>query len=782
MTAPSTSTDLGAREGPLRDLRVLVVGGTRAAVTTASLLADYGSDVVIVEPVGGHPVRRMRTASGPAELLWGSVARGCRTMQLTGDDVHGVARALAADVDVVIADHVGDARAAFGVDLEQLRSVCPDLITVTVSPYGDDGPNHAVPGNDVTAEAFGGLTFITGHPDRAPLHTDYPVGAAISALIAALGITAALRARRAGRSTCTHVEVAMYEGVLRMLEFLPAFRSEFGWPSQRTNSTSDYQVPVNRWPTADGGWLSFTGNTEDVVQRFFRALGHGEFETDPRFCDNAARVRHRDELEVLIGEWFAKHTRADVVRAMESEGVPIAEILDVSEVFADPHVAERGTLVALDDGAGGTVRIPGVAGRFSRTAGALRHLGTVEVGAHDLVADWNARPGIRRERSGATGSEDAGPLSGLRVLDIGNVIAGPLSATLLSDLGADVVKVERPKRGDLFRAQAPLKDGVSVWWKVCGRGKRSIALDLKNDEDLSLFKDLVREADVLVENFVPGVAASLGIDAESLATVNPRLVYVSISGYGQFGPKAHQRAFGRNAEGFGGMASITGYPGDAPQHTGFPVADCFSAVFAAFGALAALYDRDELGSGQGQHLDVALFESVLRFLEPAVSMYGSSGEVWERGRGRCEPGFWRRACPTSDGAWVSVAASESASADVIARWLELDVTELMDDESVETKTGAMTAETLLRSAAEHGIAAARISTIDDLMGDEHLRARAMLVSLPDPDFGTVLMPGVVPRFDGRRLGVRHRAPQIDEHRTEVLADWLGGRTGATRGE
>lgn len=786
--------DWRARRGPLRGLRVLVAGRSVSAQILAGLFADWGADTVLLEPAEGHPARHALTGDERSSLAWKARSRNTRSVAVDITDAAQatrVATLLTDAADVVIDDTASVFAEIWGPHMERIRERAGSAVTVEISAYGASGPRRDLPADEVVAEAFAGLAFITGDPAREPLHSDYPVGAAVTALMGAVSAMAALYRRdHSGDSgPGGHIDLATSEALLRILDFVIVYRDQLGWVVERTDSTSPYQVPVNRWRTADGVWMSFTGNTQDVVARFIRAIGHPELVDDERFATNAARVENKDTLEAIIAEYFAGHTHAEIDTSMEEHGVPIAAILSMAELFVEPQYRVRGSITSRQDATLGSVDLPNAVVRFSRTPAGIDRLGPdLGADAAGVLEDWSTGGAARIGRSGPEASDPAAsgpdtsdpdaagapPLTGLRVIDNANVLAGPLCATLLADLGADVIKAERPVTGDLFRMQAPLKDGVSVWWKVMGRGTGSIALDLKDSSDRETFLRLVDRADVVIENFVPGVAASIGVDADTLLSRNPRVVPVRISGYGQEGPMSRRRAFGRNAEAYSGMAFMTGYPGSLPQHTGFPVADAFSGLFAAFGALAAIYERDTLGSGHGQALDIALFESVFRFMEPQVALYGKTGEVWERGVASTEPGLWRRVIPTSDGKWVSMSANSRTALARVAEWVGVEVDTLLDpalDLSVFGTT--RTAEQLAAAAAERGIACAPVSTIADVMDSDQLAARGMLVTVADPDLGDIRMPAVVPMIDGGRLPVRRPAPQLDGDREAILSEWLG---------
>lgn len=777
MPSPERSTPAG----PLVGLRVVELGGSIEVHAVGALLADYGADVVVVEePGAGHPGRH-------DPLWWRSAARNKRSVARSLDqaDQRAAVLQLIEAADVVIDDGHELAIAAWGVRYERARVRNPGLVSVRVTPYGTTGPMAGRPGSAVTAEAFAGLAHITGDADKAPLPSDFAVGTSVTGLFGALSALAAVTERsRVSAGLGRHIDLASSEAIARILEFLPVYHDQLGWVLDRTGSESDYQVPVNRWPTSDGVWMSFTGNTEDIVHRFFRAMDRADLSEDERFATNAGRVEHRQELDDLIRAWFAEHTWADVDVRMEEAKVPIAAILSMAEVFEEEHYRQRGTLVTVEDAELGTVRIPSFAGRFSRTSPSIRHLGpALDADGEAVLAEWSApRPTPPSRPTPAGGGVGTGPLAGLRVLDLGNVIAGPLTTTLLGDLGADVVKVERKGTGDLFRNQSPKKDGESVWWKVEGRGKRSIALDLKDEADRQVLLDLARQADVVVENFVAGVADNLGIGWADLHEVNPRLVMVSISGYGSKGPLSVRRAFGRNAEAFSGMAYITGYPGERPQHTGFPVADSFTALFGALGALASLYERDVTGSGEGQWIDLALYESVFRFMEPQALLFDTTGQVWQRGDARHRPERWRAVVATADGRWAVLAAADATTVASVAELVGCSVADVLADEAAVAAWAArLTLAEVEGAALSRGIPAVGALDTAEVLADPHVAARGLMVRIGPPG-AEVLMPAVVPRFDGQRPAIRRPAPALGGDRDEILADWLGGARDEGAGE
>lgn len=385
--------------------------------------------------------------------------------------------------------------------------------------------------------------------------------------------------------------------------------------------------------------------------------------------------------------------------------------------------------------------------------------------------------------------EPEGPLRGLRVLELGQLIAAPLASALLADFGADVVKVEKPRRGDPVRELALRKNGVSVWQKVSNRNKRSIALDLKDPEDRVLLLHLAAKADVLIENFAPGTMERLGIGFPELQAVNHGLVLLSISGYGQTGPYRSKTGFGRNAEAIGGFAYLNGHADRPPIHAGVPIADSVSGVFGAMAVMMAIYERDRNPDGAGQHIDLALYESIVRILEFVPIVYDQLGIVTER-QGATNAyvapvNTWR----TADGKWLSFTGSTQATVERLFKALEMP--ELIDDprfvdnearivhrDELDEIIGGWFAEHAAADACrvldEHQVAIARTYSVADMFADDHFRARSALVDVADEQLGgSARVQGVVPKFSRTPGSVRYLGRPLDGDRSSVISDWLG---------
>jgi crotonobetainyl-CoA:carnitine CoA-transferase CaiB-like acyl-CoA transferase len=381
-----------------------------------------------------------------------------------------------------------------------------------------------------------------------------------------------------------------------------------------------------------------------------------------------------------------------------------------------------------------------------------------------------------------------GPLRGLRILDISTVVAAPWSATLLADLGATVLKVELPGRGDILRALPPHKNGVPLWWKVANRNKKAVTLDLKQPQGRRVFSLLLPRFDVLIENFRPGTLAEWGLDTASLFALNPKLTILRVSGYGQTGPYRARPAFARVAEAMAGFTHICGEPGRAPLHMGFPVADAVTGLFGALGILGALYRRHADPEAPGQEIDVSLTESTLRMLDFLPIEYDQLGTVRGRVGNLSDYSAPSNVYRTRDDVWISIPASSQTIFERLCA--AIGQPELCRDPRFATNAlrvrNRAEIDTLIADAiAARDLAALRealdagevgwspINSIADVFADPHFQAREALVSVEDEELGTVRMQNVVPRYSATPGRVASTGPALGQHNDEIFGTWLG---------
>lgn len=376
-----------------------------------------------------------------------------------------------------------------------------------------------------------------------------------------------------------------------------------------------------------------------------------------------------------------------------------------------------------------------------------------------------------------------GPLNGLRILDISTVIAAPFGATLLGDFGADVIKIEIPKRGDTLRNIGPFKDKEPLRWSALARNKRSLSLDLRKEEGKEVFKKLVKKSDVVIENFRPGTLEAWGLGYEDLKKVNPKLIMTRVTGYGQTGPNSHKAGFGTPATAYSGFTYLHGYADRPPISPSFSLTDYITGIYVAFATMTALFYRDVNSKNTGQSIDVSLYETVFRMLEFLVADYDQNKIIKER-----TPGLSGHSSPagtfqTKDGYWVVLVTSSDSTFNRLANAMNRE--DMLNDERYHTnaerlkrfdETNGIVADwirtfdrnDLQKLLDKHGVPISPINSIKDIFEDEHYKARENIIEVEHPRLGKLKMPGVVPKFSQTPGSVRNIGPDLGEHSNEIL--------------
>ncbi len=375
------------------------------------------------------------------------------------------------------------------------------------------------------------------------------------------------------------------------------------------------------------------------------------------------------------------------------------------------------------------------------------------------------------------------PLAGLKVLELGALIAGPFCAKILAEFGAEVIKIEPPGQGDPLRKWRFVKDGTSVWWHVQSRGKKSVALDLRKPEGQAIARKLALAADIVVENFRPGTMEEWGMGYDALAAANPGLVMVRISGYGQTGPYRERPGFGVIGEAMGGLRHVTGTPDRPPSRTGISIGDTLSALYGVIGAMMALESRRK--TGRGQVVDVALYESVFSVMESLLPEFDAFGAVRER-TGSILPGIApSSAYRCSDGSFVLIGANADSIFKRLCKAMGRD--DLADDASLAHNDGRAAKQTWLDGEIENwtsahspsevlaaletaAVPASKTYSIADTAADPHYAAREMIRQIRLADGATLKVPGVVPKLSATPGDFDGGGPALGEHTDEVLRD------------
>lgn len=381
-------------------------------------------------------------------------------------------------------------------------------------------------------------------------------------------------------------------------------------------------------------------------------------------------------------------------------------------------------------------------------------------------------------------SPPTGPLRGLRVIELGQLLAGPYCGQLLGDLGADVIKVEDPKRGDPLRQWGrELPKGESLWWAIVGRNKRSITLNLRERDGQEILKRLVTTADVLIENFRPGTMERWGLSYDVLKEINPRLIMVRVSGYGQSGPYSGRAGYGAIGEAMGGLRYIVGDPSTPPSRVGISIGDTLAAMFATIGTLAAIREREL--SGEGQVIDSAIYEAVLGVMESVIPEYEIAGYQRER-TGAVLPNIApSNVYPTRDDKWILIAANQDT---VFARLCDvMGRPELATDERYSTHIArghrqreldeliadwsrTIDADDLEHMLHDAGVPSGKIYQVPDMLADEHFAERETIVKVPHPVFEEISMQNVFPRLSRTAGQIRWPGAPLGYHTAQVLEE------------
>lgn len=377
-------------------------------------------------------------------------------------------------------------------------------------------------------------------------------------------------------------------------------------------------------------------------------------------------------------------------------------------------------------------------------------------------------------------------LEGLRVLEMGQLIAGPSAARMLAEFGAEVIKVETPKQGDPIRNWRVVENGTSLWWYVQSRNKKSITVNLREAEGQELIRKLVKEIDILIENFRPGTMEKWGLGYEDLKAINPRLIMIRVSGYGQDGPYRDKPGFGSIGEALGGLRYITGYPDRPPTRVGISIGDSLSALYAVNGALMAVYHRDVNGTGEGQVIDVALYESVFSMMESTLPEFDRAGVIRER-TGSTLPGITpSNTYMCGDGKYVVIGANGDAifkrlmnamGQEAVAEDPRFETNSKRSehaeylDSLIEDWTKSMPFDEVMTSLDNANVPAGAIYSIEDIVNDPHYHARQMIQEVKVEELGTTLkMPGIIPKMSETPGTIEWAGPKLGQHTKEVLGD------------
>ena len=606
--------------GPCSNVKVIEVAGSPAGAYAGLLLRACGANVLRFEPPGGDPWREVGERWRGVGVAYAYLNAGKRAVRLQPSADGGRAQILE-EVERSGADVVIETSAPGPLEPLIAEDDAANAVLLRISPFGlgtegseawgEAGPPRS---NEFTDDAWSGHLYLNGAPEREPiarpgLHAHFQAGAH-----AVIGGLAALLARStSGRGQA--VEVSHVEALATLHQYTTVMWTQAGYVLGRVGNAQGgpwHPVGVHR---CKDGYVSLAMPAKEMLQPFLEAAGLAHVANDPRFAEDADRAEHREEFDRAIDPWMMAHTAAEIIELGERVRVPIGPVTDALEVLDDPHFRARGFFVPIDGGSGplvprGPFLLNGVAAApvvDSSVAGTPPLL--------DGVAGWPARQTANGGSLGSPASID-GPLQGVRVLDLTRVWAGPLATRILGDLGADVIKVEAAwARGPATRSARiarlphlfPENDAGdcpfnrNAAFNKMNRNKRSWTLELNDPQARRIFEELVESADVVCDNFSPRVMPKLGLDPDRLREINPRVIAVSMPGFGNSGPYRDRLAYGPLIESTMGLTSALGYRDGGPHRSGIAWPDPVTALHTVVGTLAMLYGRSQSPEGVGRH-------------------------------------------------------------------------------------------------------------------------------------------------------------------------------------
>jgi len=758
-------------DGALSGIRVIDLGERVSAPYCAKLFSDYGADVVKVEPPAGDEARRW--GPFPKDLphpeksgLFHFLNTNKRSVVLDLEAAEGRERllGLVSGADVLIENHLPRQWRAWGLDYKALAQVNPDLVMLSITPFGQTGPYSDWNSTDLNAYHLSGSSHrYCGRPGEAPLeHGTFAADFFGAATAAAWGMAATYGRERAGGGqhldvSCAEAIAATFVGGQNIGGYVQDGKAE-----SRTGVGMPLGAPATILPCKDGHvWMLALepGQWHGLVD----VMGNPEWAQLEMFDDMFTRAQNADVIYPFIQEWSMKHGKAEIMEKCQAAGCPITAVFTVAEAAEHPHLRERGYIVDLEHPVLGRFRDLGAPFKLPASPGGpvtaaprlAEHTDTVLAewgsGRRDTPAKAERATPSKPPRQRAGGA--ALPLEGVRVANFGWVWAGPVVGQTLAYLGAEVYKVESYARVDMTRNLPPFAEGQvdpnrSLSNHACWAGNGSVSLNLKKAEAKALALQLVAESDVVIENFGPGVMQGLGLGYEELRAVKPDLVMFSMPAAGLDGPLKDIRTYGLSLTSTTGLDSITGYRGEGPTPVENAFSDPYNGIMGAYAVLVALQHRDR--TGDGQHVDYSQQEAVMQMVGPAYMDYALNGRVAaplgnQHPLGAAAP---HGVFPCSgDDRWISIAVATEeewqALVDAMGgpEWAGApefaDLAKRVDNaDALHERIGAWTAQytaaELSATLQERDVAAAPVLGVADLIDDPHYRARGTFVEVEHP--------------------------------------------------
>ena len=790
-------------EGALEGITVVELGDGVSAPYCAKLFADYGADVIKVEPPEGDVTRRWGPFPGdephPEKSgLFFFLNTNKRGVSLDVTTPQGRERLLdlLRRADVLIENQRPQQMRQWELDYASIAETNPDLVVISITPFGQTGPYADWHAYDLNAYHLSGTGHrYCGRPGEAPIeHGTFSAEFFGAVAGAAWGLAAVYGRRAAGGGqqldvSCAEVTAALFVGAQNIGGY-----AQDGVFNRRTGVGMPLGAPATILPCRDGHvWMLALepGQWAGLA----RVMGDPDWMQLEQFKDMFVRAEHAEAMYPLIEQWTAEHTKREIMERCQSEGCPTTAVLSVAEAAEHPHLRERGYTVEVTHPALGVVRTLGAPFVLPESPGGPRRPPPL-LGEHtdEVFAERRAETSsAQRRQDTGPATEGALPLRGVRVANFGWVWAGPVTGQTLAFLGAEVYKIESRARIDINRTLPPFAEGVrdpdrSLQNHAGWAGNGSVTLNLKRPEARELALQLVAACDVVVENFGPGAMEELGLGYEALCAVRPDLVMLSMPAAGRSGPLRDVRTYGMSLTSLTGLDSITGYAGGPPVPVENAFSDPYNGVLGAFAVLTALSHRRRTGTGQ--HIDYSQQEAMMQMVGPPFMDYVMNGGVAGTIGNRHPLGVaaphgvfpcagddrWISIAVHTDSEWLGLRAAMGEPGWARAPELAGAAGRVEQIDALHERLAAWTAGfddyELAATLQRHGVAAAPVLNVADLLNDPHYRARGTFVEVRHPLGFRETIYGAYVKTSRSEPDVRP-GPAIGQDNDHVFKELLG---------
>ena len=762
------------------------------------LLAHVGAEVIAIEPPGGSSARRIAPLDDAGESLWWhAYGRGKSSQEIDLASAAGreAFDGLVRDADFVVESFTSSERNRFGVSYEQLAKLNPQIIAVSITPFGTTGPKANWPATDLTVWASSGAHALAGDSDRAPVRTSVPQAYLHAGADAAVAALIALQARRKS-GLGQHVDIsAQQSSAQAALSANLAVQNNSGLTIERQAGGLAGIFPIKlTWPCKDGFvaiTLLFGPAFTEPNRRLLRWVNEeGHLDKETAELDWGSKmmemwVQELDPQPYLdlcdsIEAFTREKTQSELFEAGLDRGIYIAPTLTIEGLLDERHFRDRGFWHQITVG-GQQVRVPGAFAKLSRKP---LH---VPDAASALGTGPQSMSTARTDAPTASVAADGLPLAGLKVLDFMWVIAGPVCTRVLADYGATVIKVESTKRMEPARPSLPFKDGEQsqehgVPFANFNAGKMGLTIDPNNPVGREVLLDLVRWADVVTESFSPKAMKGWGLDYESLQKVNPDLIMLSSCLMGQTGPRAQVPGYGNMAAAITGFYDLTGWADRSPAGPYLAYTDGVSPRFMLVSLLSAIEHRWR--TSEGQHIDISQAEAAIHMLVPAVLDYEVNGHIWRRDGNRDLVMSPHGVFPTKgEDSWVAIACQSDAAWHSLAAMLQLEDSSLAtsparkarEDElesAIVTWTSARSGADVVAQLIAAGVAAHVVQNSAECWSDPHLEARGHFVTVDHASVGEVIVEASRFALSRTPAQITKAHPELGQHNADILLEIL----------